>query len=175
MLRSYNAKENLMCEQSRKWFYAWQFFFDNNPLSSLISAYVIRLLSLESWYRLKPPYVVYCTECSSSSSLRSPWCALGVNWKMKWTMNNSFGFGNFREISQNFATISSNLHIVLHFLKTFAKVRQKLIEIELTDGKKFSVKSVNIRKIIFEIEKRLRIFAEILRSDSEQYKNMYTV
>ena len=37
-------------------------------------------------------------------------------------MDNLFGFGNFREFSQHLAANSANLHIVFHFLKTFAEV-----------------------------------------------------
>ena len=45
-------------------------------------------------------------------------------------MNHLFGFENFRDFAQKLATHSAKLHIVFHFLKTFAKFRRNFIEIE---------------------------------------------
>ena len=56
----------------------------------------------------------------------------GVNWKDKlkneyWVLEYFIRFrkipGNLCQISQNVATKSANIRLVLHFLKTFAKFR----------------------------------------------------
>ena len=54
-------------------------------------------------------------------------------------MNNLFGVGKFRELSQSLTTSSATLHIVLKFLKSFPKFRQNptqnFIQIEYTFAK----------------------------------------
>ena len=50
----------------------------------------------------------------------------GTALKMNWKIDNLFGFRNFgKYFSQNLATNAAKLHIVFHFLKAFAKFRQK--------------------------------------------------
>ena len=49
-------------------------------------------------------------------------------------MNNLFGFENFRERSQNLATILQISILCFHFLKTFAKILQKIIKLDHTNG-----------------------------------------
>ena len=68
-----------------------------------------------------------------------------------------FGFRNSKECSQMLVTNSANLHIVFHFLRTFAKFRQNFIKIEHLKGK--YVENVLIHnKFIFEITKKLDAF-----------------
>ena len=60
-------------------------------------------------------------------------------------MNNLFGFGHFKELSQKLAADSANIQrfhainvfivkIVFHFLKTFAKFQHRFINIDHKNG-----------------------------------------